>query len=123
MAARRLTDADYELMAEMRGRGCSYEQIGRKIGCSSSAVSWHCLRLAIDPPKPRALKLNYHLVAPMKRGNHIVRPYSPEEDAKIVALERQGKSDTEIGRELGRKANSIRGRLMTLARREERAEG
>lgn len=122
MAKRRLTDADYQRIVEMRERGCTYEQIGRAIGCSAKAVSWHCLKLAIDPPKPRPLRPDYHLQRPIvKRGNHVVRAFTPEEDARLIALERQGMSTNAIARALGRRWNSVRGRLMTLARREERA--
>lgn len=122
MPKRRLTAANFDTITEMRERGYSYEQIGREIGCSAKAVSWHCLRLGADPPKPAPLRPNYHLEHPvMKRGNHIVRAFTPDEDAKLLALEGEGKTLTQIGRALGRRWNSVRGRLMTLARRDERA--
>lgn len=121
MPKRRLTDADYERIAELRAKGHSCEWIGRKIGCSGSAVSWHCLRLGIDTPKPAPLRKDYYKRGPMKRGNFILRPYTPEDDAKLLDLEAKGLNYAELGRQLDRKPNSIRGRLMILARREERA--
>ena len=122
MAKRRLTDADFERMAQLRERGIGYDNIGAELGCSGKTVSWHCLRLAIDPPKPYALRPDHHLQCPMiKRGNHVVRAFTPDEDVRLVELERQGLGNTAIGRELKRRPNSVRGRLMTLARREERA--
>jgi DNA-directed RNA polymerase specialized sigma24 family protein len=50
-----------------------------------------------------------------------VRRFTTEEDDWIVEYELRGYSHAEIGRRLGRKPNSIKGRLATLARREERA--
>lgn len=122
MPKRRLTDSDYERMAVLRERGVSYNAIGKELGCSGKAVSWHCLRLAIDAPKPAPLRPNYHLEQPlMKRGNHIVRAFTPDEDKRLIELEAQGLGNSAIGRVLGRRPNSIAGRLMTLARRDERA--
>ena len=123
MGKRRFSDADFDVIAEMRERGLSYQQIARKFGCSAKAISWHCLRLGADPPKPAPLRLNYHLEHPtMKRGNHVVRAFTPDEDRRLLELEADGRSITEIGRTLGRRWNSVRGRLMTLARRDERLQ-
>ena len=58
----------------------------------------------------------------MTRNGFAVRHFTPEEDDRLLALEAEGKTYTEIGRLMNRKPNSIRGRLMTLARREARAE-
>lgn len=124
MAARRLTEADIERAIVMRERqGMSLDSIGAIIGCSGKALSWHFLQRAVNKPKPAPLRLDYHLECPvLKRGNHLVRAFTPEEDARLLALEAQGLTHTEIGRALGRKPNSVKGRLMTLARRDERAE-
>lgn len=122
-SSKRFTEADCERMAEMREAGASYNVIAREFKCSAKAISWHCLRLGADPPKPMPLRPDYYLQCPtLKRGNHIVRAFTPDEDARLVAMELEGKSITEIARVLGRKWNSCRGRLMTLARRDERAE-
>lgn len=119
----RLTEQDFDQIVAMRERGCGYAEIGRAIGCSASAVSWHCLRLAVDPPKPYPLRPDYHRTCPIvQRRGHVVRAFTPDEDARLIALDAQGLSYGEIGRALGRRANSIRGRLMTLARRDDRAE-
>lgn len=119
------TPEEKETIASMRERGCSYEQISRALGgVSSKAISWYCLRNGIDPPKPPPLRPDHHLRYPteMKRGNHIVRPYTPAEDAKILELAGQGLGNTAIGRRVGRAPNSVLGRLMTLARRQAREE-
>ncbi len=56
------------------------------------------------------------------RNGHPVRRYSAEDDAKLLAMEAEGKRIAEMARALGRQSNSVRARLMTLARHEARAE-
>ena len=60
--------------------------------------------------------------AVVHRGDHVVRRFMPDDDARLLALDAEGLGHSAIGRAMGRPANSIRGRLMTLARREARAE-
>ncbi|WP_339543485.1 hypothetical protein, partial [Pseudomonas sp. JAI120] len=59
---------------------------------------------------------------PYNRGGHIVRPFSAADDALLLTLEAQGINIAEIARRISRKPNSVKGRLMTLARRDARAE-
>lgn len=120
----RLSEAQLAEMAALRERGWSCGRIGLKFGLSGDVIYWHCLRLGADPPNLRARVLPATATGPrtMKRGNHVLRRYTPAEDRQILALDAQGKGDTEIGRALGRKPNSIRGRLMTLARHDARRE-
>ena len=118
MAARKLSPEQIEAAVEMRERGVSVGVIARRLGVSYGCVSWHCLKEAAEPPHgtrswdaPRG-----PLVA--ARNGHTVRRFTPAEDAKLLQLEADGLSDAAIGRELSRRPNSIRGRLMTLARRD-----
>lgn len=124
MARRRITEEQLERAIALRERGWSLRRIAELIGaCSPQALSWHFLARAVDPPKPAALRVDFHLRCPvMKRGAHVMRAFTPDDDARLIELERQGATVSAIGRALGRKPNSIKGRLMTLARREERAE-
>lgn len=122
MAVRRLTKGLLEHAIEMREAGVSVRQIAREIGCSQGALRWQFLKLAVDPPKPPPVWPDYYLKVPqINRGNHVVRAFTPDEDARLLELERQGLGDSAIGRALDRRPNSVRGRLMTLARQEERA--
>jgi DNA-directed RNA polymerase specialized sigma24 family protein len=124
MSKRKVTAANLERIADMRHRGRSYGQISRALGVSQGAVSWHCLRLGIEPPKPRPLNLDYHLQrAVVIRGGRPVRAFTPEEDAKLIAFDLEGLRYVEIARRLGRRHNSVSARLATLARREERTAG
>lgn len=109
---------------ELRRAGCSYAFIADRLGVSEGSVSWYCLKEGIDSPNTERKALPQTAPGPMvvKRGNHVVRHFSPDEDARLIAMEREGLNPTEIGRRLGRRPNTIRGRLMTLARQQERAE-
>jgi DNA-binding CsgD family transcriptional regulator len=124
MSKKRFHDADYERMAELREGGLSNAKIAKQLGCSEGLVAWTCLKLGAEPAKLRARPLPDAIVGPveMSRGNHVVRRFSAEDDAKLLQLSREGRRRSEIARQLGRKPNSVQGRLMTLARREARRE-
>ena len=122
MPGRRFTDAQREQMAERREAGDSYAKIGRRFGYSASNVYWICLALGADHPKARLSPVTAPGPSVVQRGDHAVRRFSPDEDARMLALAAEGQGNAAIGKALGRPANSIRGRLMTLARREARAE-
>ena len=121
MSRRRMTDEVLARAIAMRERGLSLEQIGRRLGFSAKALSWHFLKHAVEKPKPTKLWPDHYLRCPLvRRGNHMVRAFTPEEDAQLVVLEQQGLRLSAIARSLNRPRNSVLGRLMTLARREER---
>ncbi|PHY20896.1 hypothetical protein CSW59_06710 [Caulobacter sp. BP25] len=119
---RRLSPSDFDQMVQMRERGRSYAVIARKLGCSIGTVSWHCLRLGAEPPKPRALKPLADGPQSVSRGDHTVRRFTAEDDAKLLEMEAQGASVSAIAKALDRRHNSITGRLMTLARHQARTE-
>ena len=58
----------------------------------------------------------------VNRGGHIIRRFTVEEHEQLVALDLTGARICDIARKLGRRPNSIIGRLMTLARRDARLE-
>ena len=122
MAKRRLTETEIERLTELREQGLTLQAVAKRIGCSESTVYWQCLKLGVEPSKPR--KLASDIVGPpvVVRGDHVVRRFTRDEDEKLLALEAEGLSETQIGRAIGRRYNSVRARLMTLARREARAE-
>lgn len=109
-----------DLIADMRERGKTYGQIARAIGSSPSNISWICLKYGIEKPGKQP-PLGDRGPMLIKRGNHQVRRYTPEEDAVIREMGAAGAKATPIARKLGRKHNSVLGRMMTLARRDERA--
>lgn len=120
MPARRLSPEDMDRICAMREAGKSYEQIGRALGCSAKAVSWHCLRLGAEGPKRTRLWPGVVGPATFGRNGHTVRRYTAEDDALLIELEQQGLPIATIAQRMGRRWNSVKGGLMTLARREER---
>jgi hypothetical protein len=112
-------DARADFIAEMRERGKTYGQISSATGMSTSNISWICLKYGIEGPRKTSLGDRGPSV--VSRGEFQVRKFTPEEDAKITEMELAGFKRSAIARALGRKANSVLGRQMTLARREERA--
>ena len=126
MPKRRLSDEQIDVMAGLRERGWSLARISeyfaeRGTVVSAGSIAWQCLRVGADVP----LRLQGSTFQPTEdyvRNGHTVRPYSAADDALLLALDCQNFPIAVIARRMDRKANSIRGRLMTLARREARAE-
>jgi hypothetical protein len=117
-----LTAEQKEFCAEKREAGWSYLRIARKLGVSQGSVSWHCLQMGADPPNARPIDKTIRTPLIAMRNGKPVRRFTPEDDARLTAMSMAGKGDTQIGRALGRRPNSIRGRLMILARHEARDE-
>lgn len=120
MAARKYSDEQLNEAAELREAGMSLGAIAKRLGMSSGAVNWHCLRLGADTPQRSKRQPQGPMV--MQRSGHTVRRFTPDEDRKIREMAQQGAGASAIARSLGRKHNSIIGRLMTLARQEARNE-
>jgi DNA-directed RNA polymerase specialized sigma24 family protein len=116
-----LTIEQREAIADLRGeRGWTIDKIAEHLGVSHGAVSYRCLIDGIERaghsfPKPSTGPLV------VTRGAFQVRRFTPDEDDRLIGLEAEGLSHAAIGRRLGRRANSVKGRLATLARRDERA--
>jgi len=127
MGGRRiLSDPQIDEMAELRERGWTLRQIARHFSAKGTPVSegsigWQCLRVGADLP-PERRRPGAFPACLIQRGGKPVRPWTPAEDEQLLALEAQGTSLNAIGRAIGRKQNSVRGRLMTLARHQARAE-
>lgn len=122
---RKLSEQQIVVMAELREKGWSLRRIAnyfaaRGTTISESALGWQCLRVGADlPPKRRGRNFT---PKPIVRNGHPVIPFTPEEDEKLLALEATGATHSQIARQLGRRQNSVRGRLMTLARADARRE-
>lgn len=126
MSARKLTSEQKERAFDLREAGWSYKRIADAVGVSPGCVSWHCLANGIEPPrsKPWPCKSHDTVKGPlvMTRGDHKVRRYTPDEDAAILKMEAGGARIAVIARHVGRRWNSVRGRMMVLARRDARRE-
>lgn len=125
MPARRLTADQLAHAFAMRERGFTYGQIALRLDVSQGAIAWHCLKHGVESPRttPSLSTGGAKPGAIERRGNHLVRRFTPEEDRMILAMEAAGHNRAAIGRACTppRAPNSITGRLMTLARHEERA--
>jgi DNA-binding CsgD family transcriptional regulator len=117
-----LTKEQKDFIAERREAGWSTNRIAIRLGVSPGSVAWHCLQMAVDPPNARPIDKTIKGPLVCSRNGMPVRRFTPEDDEKLLALSVAGKSNTEVARALNRRSNSIRGRLMTLARHEARAE-
>ena len=117
---RRLSGAEIERIVVMRERGATYRTIGDAIGCSAEAISYHCLKLAVEAPKHGESWDGIKGPEKMSRNGHMVRRFTAAEDETLRQLEANGVNYSEIARRLGRRRSSVVGRLMTLARKDER---
>lgn len=120
--AKRYSQWQIEQAVELRESGLTYRAIGNQLGMHPGAVAWHCLMLGADTPQTR------HKVIPLGgamvtiRQGHQVRRFTHEEDAKMIEMDLAGARIADICRTLGRRQNSVTGRLATLARRDNRSE-
>lgn len=122
MPARKYSDEIIGQAAELRERGLSFGQIALRLGMSASAVDWHCLKLGADSPKTATQIIVRRQPMVMRRGSHVVRLFSEDEDRQLIALSLAEATIADMSRALNRRHNSIKGRLMTLARIEARKE-
>ena len=120
MPAKKYHEDRLNQMMDLREAGKTYKQISKITGMHVSSISWYCLKFGIDhPDKTGEIKeKNYPMTC--SRNGHAVRRFTDDEDKLLLEMDAAGKNYTQMGRRLNRKRNSIEGRLMTLARREER---
>lgn len=117
LGRKQLSRAEIERIAELREAGETYAAIGAAVGASESAVAYHCRILGAESPNVpvrRMTNLKTYI-----RNARPVRPFTPDEDRKLTRLARAGKSYRQIAQCLGRPINSVRLRLVSLARFEE----
>lgn len=85
--------------------------IARRFGVSTSAINYQLLRNGVDPWDPDRNP-------PRQRQRN---PFSPEEDARMLALGASGMAPHKIAEAIGRPKTSVLIRLMTLEVRAEKA--
>lgn len=118
----KLKREDIPRIAERYEAGEKAATIAASYGVSVSTVQWHCLRQGALTPKFGGKNLGDRGPLEVARGNHVVRRFTPTEDETIVAMSIAGHGPAAIAKAVGRRCNSIIGRLATLARREEFAK-
>lgn len=128
MGKRILTEAHIDRLVELGEDGHSDEYIARalarefNITVSASAIHWHRIANCAEPSDRTDVKPVPVEPVVEKRGDHVVRRFTVDEDERLKALEAQGLPIAEIARRLDRRGNSIKGRLYTLARHDDRRE-
>lgn len=94
-------------------KGWSGSRIARRLGLKNSlgAVNYHLLRAGIDPfPAGKTLPPHF------RKGN----PFTPEEDARMLALARGGMAPHIVAKTIGRPRTSVGMRIMLLEIRAEK---
>lgn len=117
-----LTEDQWTALAIRYEAGEKASKLAKEAEVSAGSFNWNMLRLGADPPNARVLSARAPGPTVVKRGEHQVRHFSADEDARLLELEKQGLNTNKIAQAIGRRWNSTRGRLMTLARIEARAE-
>lgn len=118
----KFTDDDFMIMADMRERGFTQEQIARGFNCSANNIHWHCLKQGIEGSRLGRTQPPAKEPTQVKRGNHVVRRFTEAEDKILREMSERGAKVHEMAKALNRRPNSIDGRLMTIARHDERAD-
>jgi DNA-directed RNA polymerase specialized sigma24 family protein len=123
----KISDDQLDRLAYHRERGVSIAAIAKRYGLSVGNLRWHFLISGVDPeragPPPRPIPESPVVQTFERHGRRVeMRRYTVAEDALLLELEGQGLKYGHIARRLGRKRNSIVGRLATLARRAARTE-
>jgi hypothetical protein len=114
-------EAELERAIAMRERGGLIREIAEAIGWSRKSLNNAFVELGVEPPNPPPLQSGRYLTCPVViRDGRAVRAFAPSEDERLVDLRRTNLKYSAIGRILGREPGSIRKRLFTLARRDER---
>ena len=112
-----LTRPEIERIAELREAGETYAAIGAAVGASESAVAYHCRVLGAESPNVPVRRMT-NLKTYIRNGRP-VRRFTPDEDWRLTRLACAGTPYREIAQRLGRPVNSVRLRLVSLARFEE----
>lgn len=116
----KLSPAQAVEIAELREQGWSYDRLAERFGVSASAIHYRCLRQGAR--SPRSHRDRYAGPAVIKASDgRTQRRFTPEEDARLLALDANGTSFKAMARELGRPNTSVRIRLMALALHEDQA--
>lgn len=116
-----LDDAVIDEMCHLREeRDLTYAQIARRLGVTLNQVRWHVrTRGAYGPRDLEAIARRRKPQETIMRRGRPVRPFSPEESARAIALLVETGSSSKVARMLGRAKSSVRAHAAGVARRQE----
>lgn len=110
------TPEQIERVIELREAGKSFAAIQRLTGVHHCTASYHCLKLGAFPPGKTPKR---HYKSPVPRGRRV----TPDEEARMLELARDGLSAHRVSQILNRPINTVKHRLMVAAAIEEAAHG
>lgn len=124
MGTPRMTEAMIEEACTLREAGRTIGSIALRLGVKDKTVDYHLRKNGAFPPGWKHLgdRRRPENRSFVDRLGRTVRAFTPEEDRQLQKLAREGLGNAAIGRELGRRPNSIRARLTALANRAQCAE-
>ena len=118
MAARKYSAELIDQVLARRAAGEGIARIAGDLGMSIGAVNYHLLESGVVPDCQREMRV-LPVRKAVRRGNHVVRGFTPAEDAKAVKMRLAGSGIAAIAKAIDRPAVSVRARLQILARRDE----
>lgn len=115
----KLSHEQVEFACAKREAGWSTRRIGMRLGVSSSAINYQCLKHgAVSPRQRRTATPEMQHRYEGKDGRKF-RTFTPDEDHRLLVLARQGLTVSQIGRDMARANTSVRMRIMMLELRED----
>jgi len=126
-AAPILSPEQLDEMRALRARNRTYKQIAAHFTDAGTPISYkaierQCLKLGAEPPA-RFVPKQPVSFRPYFRNGVLVRPYSPEEDERLIEADCAGPGAvSRVAREIGRPTPSAYVRIHTLTRRMVREE-
>lgn len=116
----KMTPEQVDEMAELREQGWSYDRLAARYGVSPGAIHYRCLTVGALSPRARGI-IPGDRRRPRPGFGGSCTPFSPDEDARLLQLARDGRPLATIATMLGRARTSTRIRLMTLELKSELA--
>jgi lambda repressor-like predicted transcriptional regulator len=109
-----ITQDQIDRIVELREQGKTLGQIERLTGVKQNTADYHLRRLCVFPPgwKHRGATLP---CGSYMRNGYEVKGFTPDDDARLEAMDRAGMRLTDMARELGRSHNTVKARLVALA--------
>lgn len=116
MRQRNVTPPQVERILELAETGMQQQEVAAAVGVTKQVVAGVALKHGVMFGKPRPAR------KPMMRNGVLVRPFTEEEDRRLLELDLQGLRIVEIAKALDRRQHSVIARLRTIARWETHME-
>lgn len=118
MRQRNVTPPQVEKILELADAGMQQKAIAAAVGVTVGAVAGVTLKYGVMLGKIRVKPCR----RPMMRKGVLVRPFTEEEDRRLLELDLQGARVVDMAQALDRRQHSIIARLRTIARWETHME-